>query len=382
MKVLVVSDVPTHPPRAGNSACILQYCELLRQMGHEVELLFVEIPWDRDRADLDAMRRAWGDRLLHAPQTWIDRLLQLWHHKVAFRIQKRYSLDSLSPCFLKQRIAALARSRGYRAVIINYWHLSSGFCQLPKSVRRILYAHDLFSGRFRKTSCTWLSTDSRIEGRAFDRADEILAIQEEEAAIFRTFTTRPVRTVFSRFELNPLPFLTDNMNLLFLAGPNLANVEGLYLFIDQVLPVLRKWDSRIQFLVGGRICSVLDGFSEREGLRILGEFEDVADFYRLGNLVINPVFTGSGLKIKSFEALSFGRAVVSHPNSLAGVFQPGKIPIVPAETRDAQVEAIRALFSDPELLRAKCLASLEYLESLNAHVCLAFQRVLEPDRSE
>jgi glycosyltransferase involved in cell wall biosynthesis len=42
-----------------------------------------------------------------------------------------------------------------------------------------------------------------------------------------------------------------------------------------------------------------------------GGFETEDEVYRLGNVIINPMQTGTGLKIKTLEALAYGKTVLS-----------------------------------------------------------------------
>lgn len=41
MNILVVSPIYTNPTSAGSSKCILDYCELLKNMHHNVYFLYV-----------------------------------------------------------------------------------------------------------------------------------------------------------------------------------------------------------------------------------------------------------------------------------------------------------------------------------------------------
>ena len=50
-----------------------------------------------------------------------------------------------------------------------------------------------------------------------------------------------------------------------------------------------------------------------------GYVEDVSVFYRQATVVLNPVIYGSGLKIKSIEALRYGKCLISTPVGVEGI---------------------------------------------------------------
>ncbi|MBK9579559.1 MAG: glycosyltransferase family 4 protein [Fibrobacterota bacterium] len=375
MKVLVVSPAPTHPTRAGNRSCILSYVELLRRQGHEVEFLYLHLPWAHQDEGVEELRDFWKDRLHIFRESVLDRLVQIVHHRFAFRLLGRYTLDALLPFGFSRAVGKLVSLRNIDAVIVNYWHLSGAFRCLPAGVRKVLYTHDLFRDRIDRTGSSFLSTDGPTEGRALDRADVVLAIQEQEAADFRARTSSRVLTSFSHFPLDSRPF-TNRKNLLYLAGPNPNNIQGIREFVGQVLPVILSRDPAIRLLIGGRICSELPDLAGLPGVELQGDVDRMGDFYAQGDLAINPTRTGSGLKIKTFEAMAHGRAMICHPHCLEGIFRPERHPMVSASTPMEYADRICELFADPSRLEALCLSSLEYVRDLDAEVERSFSVAL------
>lgn len=375
MKVLVVSPAPTHPTRAGNRSCILSYVELLQRLGHEVEFLYIHLPWAHQDEGIEELKAFWKDRLHVFRESVLDRVVQIIHHRLVFRLLGRYTLDALQPFGLPATVGRLARERKVDAVIVNYWHLSGAFEALPKGVRKILYTHDLFRDRIDRTGSSFLSTDGATEGRAMDRSEVVLAIQEQEAADFRSRTRSTVRTSFSHFPLDQRPF-TGRKHLLYLAGPNPNNIQGIREFVHDVLPVLLERDAGIHLVIGGRICSELADLGGTRGVELQGDVDRMGDFYAQGDVAINPTRTGSGLKIKTFEAMAHGRAMICHPHCLEGIFHPDCHPILAASTPGEYADLICGLFADPPRLQELCARSLDYVRDLNTEVERSFSDAL------
>jgi hypothetical protein len=56
-----------------------------------------------------------------------------------------------------------------------------------------------------------------------------------------------------------------------------------------------------------------------EGVRILGKVDDLRDYYAKSKVVINPAIAGTGLKIKTIEALGYCRPVVCWEAGIDGM---------------------------------------------------------------
>jgi glycosyltransferase involved in cell wall biosynthesis len=64
----------------------------------------------------------------------------------------------------------------------------------------------------------------------------------------------------------------------------------------------------VKLLLAGRIC---EHVADASNVRKLGRLDCILDAYDMADIVINPVQYGSGLNIKTIEALGYGMPVVS-----------------------------------------------------------------------
>lgn len=379
MKILVVTDNPTHPPMAGNRACIVTYCHLLEELGHEVHLLYSHRDWVQTTAELESTRAAWSERFHLHRQSTADRLSQIWAHRVGFALHGGYALDSLCPFGFADTVARIVEQHAMDAVIVNYWSMTGAFRKLDRRVRRVLYAHDRFADKLRRTGGKWLSTTAATEAAALDRSHVVLAIQEDEAAFFRTLTSRPVLTAFTHFPVVRQTF-TGRKTVLYLGGPNRPNIEGLRWFLDQAWPLVRARDPEIRLLVGGRICREMGAYNGIENVTFQGDVDRLEDFYAQGDLTINPTRTGTGLKIKTFEAMAHGKALICHPHCAEGIYKPEMAPLSLATSPEEFADRIWKQLADSTSLEQRCVVSRHYVESLNAFVAQQFSVAISTDR--
>jgi glycosyltransferase involved in cell wall biosynthesis len=74
--------------------------------------------------------------------------------------------------------------------------------------------------------------------------------------------------------------------------------------------------------------------------------EDLADLYRRADFVVAPIFSGGGMKVKTAEALSYGKTVVGTPEALRGYeVTEGREAFIRKDA-DGFVEAIRSLYPE------------------------------------
>jgi glycosyltransferase involved in cell wall biosynthesis len=195
---------------------------------------------------------------------------------------------------------------------------------MPATVRKLIDTHDVFSDRFRLYRAhgqanEFFSTMRAEEGKALDRADAVLAIQEWDAEHFRSLTASPVAVVG---HLAPVAdaaagSAAESRAMLFVGGPMGINVHGVSWFIDQVLPAVRRRVPDAELWLVGGIGSRVGGAVP--GVRRFGFVDALGELYRRAAVVINPQQFGTGLSIKSVDALLHGRPLVTTASGARGL---------------------------------------------------------------
>lgn len=108
---------------------------------------------------------------------------------------------------------------------------------------------------------------------------------------------------------------SSEYDYLFIGSNFYANSHGISWFIQKVLPSLPG-----KLLVIGRGMEVLSKkFKNSNKLKILGEVENLQEYYNLQNVIVSPIFYGSGMKTKTIEALMHGKTIVGTEEAFVGV---------------------------------------------------------------
>jgi polysaccharide biosynthesis protein PslH len=164
----------------------------------------------------------------------------------------------------------------------------------------------------------------------------VIAIQQHEAEYLR-------RTIFSEVftvghlidsDVSPLPD-PGGTRMLFVGSSNPYNVQGLEWFLEGVFPRIRKKMPDVEFAIAGPVG---DGRNWPNGTLVLGRQDSIVKAYAEATLVINPVQFGTGLAIKTIEALSYGKPIVATPAGSRGLEVDFHGAFSLANTSDAFVE--------------------------------------------
>ena len=106
--------------------------------------------------------------------------------------------------------------------------------------------------------------------------------------------------------------------VLYVGGYNGANVDGLHRFLTIIWPRIIDQYERARLHVCGYIYRAFLG-EEFNGVCFLGHTEDIEEKYAEAALVINPSWIGTGLKIKTIDALARGKPLVTTTKGVEGL---------------------------------------------------------------
>lgn len=382
MKILIVSKCPTHPTNAGNRWWILSQAEMFMSLGHEVHFLYInEMPLKRDTApyieSLEQTQKYWGDKFhlftVNKFQKYKMIVTKLYRMKFGHNYWK---VDDQYPFGVEQMVNELDATIHFDVCIINYYYLSRLFehISIPK---KAIATHDCIAYKQLKTGMPTLCITANTEAKAMQRCPHIFALQEQEADYFQLLSPNSkVYNLYGKYDYHPQS-ITGNHKMVFLSGNNEFNQNGIKWFLKEVFPVIRKAFPSAELLVGGSICKVLPSLGKIEGVKALGYIDEPAEFYAKADIAINPVYQGTGLKIKTFEAISFDKVTLVHPHSMAGVFRKEDTPLFASDKPEDWVAYLKNIWGHPDVINNIKQKNKAYLQAMNQFIIGEYIRFLK-----
>jgi SAM-dependent methyltransferase len=343
-----------HPAKhEGNSALMRQWLDHLRAAGYRLHVVYYGL----DRTSVtEEMRRAMRrDYDLAVEVDVTTRLVG------SNRNGLNVHVDDWCGFELLDAVGKLTTEFEYDVALVNYAFMSAVLERIAAYTRKILLTHDSFADRNRRMltqgfpESGWISLDQRGEALAVRRADVVVALQEDEAAYFRQLAGPggDVRVI------GPIPNTPHarrppaaaKLRIGYFGSSNSVNEYNLVAYLTEWAQHPDLVTNSALVLAGG-ICATLPRFASAELLekvspRLLGPVDQLHEFFEKCDLCINPERGGTGIKIKTLDAMAHGAAVLTTAPGAVGIESASRFhnaPDVAALARlTAELEADRGL---------------------------------------
>ena len=324
MKKKVVYFLPDNPigDKAGNTTRCFQ---LLSYFYNNKEFLGVDfisfLPWSD--ASIALFKESFPEFNLilipkKGPKTtnylkyfFIDKLPKLWRS-----IFGAHSSISLVTPYIEKQLKKQLNNKRYDIALISYASWAS-LIQIIDAKYSIIDTHDFITKQFIDRE----KNDSQHKiGRLFQqeidllqRFNEVWSYSLEEHYIFEQFLKNRVRLMPVSFTVQDLdPYRQNNFDILYVASDNPHNIKSINWFIQQVLPHLPG----LKITVIGKICKEIPA---NQAIMKLGVVDELDVYYQQAKITICPMVSGTGIKIKVLESLSYGIPVVTSRRGVDGL---------------------------------------------------------------
>jgi glycosyltransferase involved in cell wall biosynthesis len=285
--------------------------------------------------------------------------------------QKILELRGVAPSFpeFESRLGDFVRQHQIQTVIFEKTESASLASFVPAGVCKIVDTHDIVSDRAERMKrfglrSIELSRAQEIELLA--RFDAAIAIQgEDRAKLSGWLGADRVLLAPHPVEAEALPVRPKVRSVGLLASAWPANVEGLNWFIQKVWPTLES--DPLELKIFGWVGKSLKA---APGVKLCGFAESCREAYQELDIVINPVRAGAGLKIKSVEALGFGRPLVTTSEGARGLTELDGRALLIADDEASFARQLRRVIDEPELRAQLSRGALEFVRTnLTAPQC-------------
>lgn len=161
----------------------------------------------------------------------------------------------------------------------------------------------------------------------------------------------------------PDPTPIKDVSLFYIGALDWApNAEGLDWFFDNVWKRLSLLHPGIELHIAGRNPDYY--FSRKKeigGVIIEGEVEDAHDFMNNYSVMIVPLLSGSGIRVKILEGMLMGRTVITTSTGAEGLDVTDNRNILIANTADEFLAQIEKLIRSPETARSIGSAARQFV---------------------
>jgi len=235
------------------------------------------------------------------------------------------------------------------AVIVEYIWLAPCLDEVGNDALKLIDAHGVVHVRndfvfHRKILC-----EKWREIELLSRADVIIAIQKNDVDAFRKMVPeRKVILVHHHSDVKKLEVAGEEETFAVIGDNHPPNLHALSWFLEKVWPIITRERPKAVFLVYGRMA---ESAPASLAIRPVGFVHDLEEAYRFARVMINPIQLGTGLKVKTVEALCYGKTLVTTSCGADGLEEGAGSAFIMEDDPAAFGRAVVRLLGDDEARR-------------------------------
>jgi polysaccharide biosynthesis protein PslH len=365
MKILQLCNKVPYPAKDGGAIAVLNLSKSFAELGHEVSILAMSTPKHSTSAeDIPADLKILMDFHLVPVNTTIRPLALIMN---LFFSRKPYNAVRFINDRFKRKLIGLLQNKQFDIIQLEGLYLIPYIPIIRKNCSSIiaLRAHNIESEIWSRIKSITTNPLKRFyfgvisrrlgefEIKSLNSYDLLVPITQRDAATYKGLgNTKPVkviRTGISQYNYIRKNTDPDSQRRLFFIGSLdwIPNQEGLIWFIDKVWTQLMKIAPHTEFHIAGRNAPVwLKNRCSRDGLIFHGEVEDAYHFMDSNDIMVVPLFAGSGMRIKIVEAMARSKVVVSTSIGAEGLGLKNGEHIIIGNNEDEFITGISRLIKE------------------------------------
>ncbi len=380
MNILQIFNKIPYPPKDGGSVAVFNLSKGFAKAGHYVDLLclntnkhFVNISEieyklpeninleainiNTDIKTLYALKNIIFSNLPYIAERFISKNFET--ELINHLKNKSYDIIQIEGLYMMPYINTIRKysdaTISYRAHNIEHeiWQLNVN--QEKNTLKKIYLKH--LTKRLKKFELSFLNT-----------YDILVPITARDGEIFKKYgNKKPVLVIPTGIDLK-----TDSnsekdfseIKLFHLGSLDwVPNIEGLQWFLKNIwVKVINKYPE-LQFTVAGRNASenFVKTLKSYKNINYEGEIEDASEFMSQHNVMLVPLLSGSGMRIKIIEASAHGNVVITTSKGAEGIpAKPGK-EILIADNPNEFIKQIYFVLNNKEKIKIISEAAKQFI---------------------
>jgi polysaccharide biosynthesis protein PslH len=363
MKILWVKAGGLVPPDTGGK---IRSYNILRQLARHHSVTFFSFYASHDNDSHPELKNSF-DRVvciplkLPAPRSPAE----MFDYGAGLISSQPYNITKYCRPEVRRELQRLLKEETYDVIVCDFM-AAAGVIPWDWPTPKVLFTHNVEATIWRRhyevaTNPFWRAI-SWLEWRRMDAAekrylrlaDRVLTVSETDRDAFapalklENLTVIPTGVDVDYFQ--PTPMEETPHSLVFTGSMDwLPNEDAILYFADAILPLIKQRVPEVSLKVVGRSPSrKLQALAATDkSIQLSGWVEDIRPFLARGSVCIVPLRIGGGTRLKIFEAMAMGKAVVSTTVGAEGLPVQSDKNILLADTPGDFAESVVSLLRDP-----------------------------------
>lgn len=250
----------------------------------------------------------------------------------------------------------------YSYILSNYIEMTDlfRFTKINNKTKIINIMHDCSTMQcfFNDNNYDEIGINFENEIKLLQYYDDILCISNDEKYVFekfyknKSFYWLPYFCEFKKFNIQ-----NKEIDCLFMGSNNVYNFNSIIWFFEKVYSLINQ---RINLTICGKVGDMIkeqkpDIYEKmlKNNVKFLGFIENLDELYSKTKIAIVPMFDGTGLKIKTITAMSYGLPVVGTYAAIDGFADKNENPCLITNNEVEFAKYINILLNDKNFYNQK-----------------------------
>jgi len=146
----------------------------------------------------------------------------------------------------------------------------------------------------------------------------------------------------------------------------MPNEEGIAWFQENAWPLIHQEFPDLKLYLAGRAMPAWLTQLDKPGIEVMGEVDNAQEFIHSKAIMVVPLFSGSGIRIKIIEGMAMGKAIISTSIGAEGINYCNNENILIADTPAAFLDTVK-----------KCVGDKSFCENLGSNA----RKLIEKEHS-
>jgi len=358
MKILQICSKPPFPEKDGYALAVNHITNALLEKENDLKVMAISTP---KHAAKNIPKQYLRDTNLE--YIFIDTNVKILPAFINLFSNSSYNINRFYSNKFADRLKEILKENSFDIVLLEGLFVCPYFDVIKKrsDAKILLRAHNVESDIWKglaKESTNLLKKWylNFLQKRLFNyeieivkRMDGIICISEKDANWMKKQNLKEITTISFTIDSENETNLPTEENTIFHIGSMdwMANQEGVKWFINKVFPIIKKKkESTILHLAGRNMPKLFYDLADKN-IVIDSEVENAKTYMKKYNLMIVPLWSGSGIRIKILEAMALGKTIISTTIGSSGIKYTNKENILIADTELDFAKKIVWCFENP-----------------------------------
>lgn len=264
---------------------------------------------------------------IHTPGNGSPRLLRSLHYLSTLLLPSPYAVSQVSSRAVRRALREHLQSGRFDVAVCDFLAATLNFpTELPTP--KVLFQHNVEAVLWRRQSKTGANPMARLafileaakmkryERKAIGKFDHVVAVSEHDRQLMSemsdvAITVVPTGVDYMKFS-RKTPCPGDDPIVLFTGTMDWeANIDGMEFFCREIWPRILVEIPQAKLQIVGREPSTRVKNLKSTTVEVTGTVPSVLEYLEKAAVVIVPLRVGGGTRLKIYEAMAMGKAVVS-----------------------------------------------------------------------